>query len=51
MFYDANQRARHIAHTFGNGAKFAQDSLPLSSCPVTRYRAKHFKEVLNGLIK
>jgi hypothetical protein len=47
---DANQGARHANHTRGNGAEFAQDPLSLPSGPITRLRAKHFKEALNGLI-
>ena len=31
--------------------KFAQDPLSLPSGPITRLRAKHFKEALNGLIQ
>ncbi|KAL5540105.1 hypothetical protein UlMin_045712 [Ulmus minor] len=48
---DANQGARHADHVHGNGAKFAQDHLSLPSGPITRLRAKHFKEALNGLIQ
>ena len=49
--YDANQGARHVDHTYGNGAGFAQDPLSLPSGPITRLRAKRFKEALNGLIQ
>jgi len=45
---DANQGA---GHTHGNEAKFAQDPLSLPSGPITRIRAKRFKEALNGLIQ
>uniref|UniRef100_A0A2N9HJT4 Reverse transcriptase domain-containing protein n=1 Tax=Fagus sylvatica TaxID=28930 RepID=A0A2N9HJT4_FAGSY len=48
---DANQGAGHVDHTLGNGAEFAQDLLSLPSVPITRLRAKHFKEALNGLIQ
>jgi hypothetical protein len=48
---DANQGAKHADHTRGNGAKFAQDPLSLPSGPITRLRAKRFKEALNGLIQ
>jgi hypothetical protein len=48
---DANQGAGHANHTRGNGAEFAQDPLSLPSGPITRLRAKHFKEALNGLIQ
>jgi hypothetical protein len=48
---DANQGAGHVDHTRGNGAKVAQDPLSLPSGPITRLRAKHFKEALNGLIQ
>jgi hypothetical protein len=50
---DANQGAGHANHTRGpitSGAKFAQDPLSLPSGPITRLRAKRFKEALNGLI-
>jgi hypothetical protein len=50
-FHDANQRAGHANHTCGNGAEFAQDPLSLPSGPITRLRAKRFKEALNGLIQ
>ena len=49
--FDANQGARHADHTHGNGAEFAQDHLSLPSGPITRLRAKRFKEALNGLIQ
>jgi hypothetical protein len=49
--YDANQGAGHANHTCGNGAGFAQDPLSLPSGPITRLRAKRFKEALNGLIQ
>ena len=48
---DANQGAEHADHVHGNGAKFAQDHLSLPSGPITRLRAKRFKEALNGLIQ
>jgi hypothetical protein len=48
---DANQGAGHADHTHGNGAEFAQDHLSLPSGPITRLRAKRFKEALNGLIQ
>jgi predicted GIY-YIG superfamily endonuclease len=48
-YIDANQEARHADHTRGNGAEFAQVSLP--SGPIIRLRAKRFKEALNGLIQ
>jgi len=41
----------HVDHTCGNGAEVAQDLLSLPSGPITRLRAKHFKEALNGLIQ
>ncbi|XP_031251426.1 uncharacterized protein LOC116109337 [Pistacia vera] len=47
---DANQGAGHVNHTSGNGAEFAQDPLSLPSGPITRLRAKRFKEALNGPI-
>jgi hypothetical protein len=45
---DANQGA---GYTRGNGAKFAQYPLSLPSGPITRLKAKRFKEALNGLIQ
>jgi hypothetical protein len=48
---DANQGAGHVDHTLRNGAEFTQDLLSLPSVPITRLRAKHFKEALNGLIQ
>jgi hypothetical protein len=48
---DASQGAGHAKHTHGNGAEFAQDPLSLPSGPITRLRAKRFKEALNGLIQ
>ena len=42
---------RGADHTHGSGDKFAQDPLSLSSGPITRLRAKHFKEALIGLIQ
>jgi hypothetical protein len=48
---DANQGAGQVDHTLGNGAEYAQDPLSLPSGPITRLRAKHFKEALNGLIQ
>ena len=50
-FLDAHQGAGHADHTSGNGAKFAQDPLSFSSGPITRLRAKRFKEALNGLVQ
>ena len=35
----------------GSGTKFAQDPLSLPSGPITRLKAKRFKEALNGLIQ
>ena len=34
-----------------DGDEFAQDPLSLPSGPITRLRAKRFKETLNGLIQ
>jgi hypothetical protein len=34
-----------------SGAKFGQDPLSLPNGPITRLRAKRFKETLNGLIQ
>ena len=48
---DAHQGAGHANHTSGNGAEFAQDPLSFSSGPITRLRAKRFKEALNGLVQ
>jgi hypothetical protein len=48
---DANQGAGQVDHTLGNGAEYAQDPLSLPSGPITRLRAKRFKEALNGLIQ
>jgi hypothetical protein len=48
---DASQGAGHANHTHGNGPEFAQDPLSLPSGPITRLRAKRFKEALNGLIQ
>jgi hypothetical protein len=48
---DGNQGAGHADHTHGNGAEVAQDPLSLPSGPITRLRAKCFKEALNGLIQ
>jgi hypothetical protein len=48
---DASQGAGHANHTHGNGAEFGQDPLSLPSGPITRLRAKRFKEALNGLIQ
>jgi hypothetical protein len=48
---DANQGAEHADHTRGNGVEFAQDPLSLPSGPITRLRAKRFKEALNELIQ
>ena len=47
---DAKQGAGHVNHKSRNGAEFAQDPLSLPSGPITRFRAKRFKEALNGLI-
>jgi hypothetical protein len=49
--FDASQGAGHANHTHGNGAEFGQDPLSLPSGPITRLRAKRFKEALNGLIQ
>jgi hypothetical protein len=49
--FDANQGAEHVDHARGIGAEVAQDPLSLPSGPITRLRAKRFKEVLNGLIQ
>jgi hypothetical protein len=48
---DANQGAGQADHTRGNGAEVAQDPLSLPSGPITRLRAKRFKEALNELIQ
>jgi hypothetical protein len=48
---DANQRAGHADYKRGNEAEFAQDPLSLPSSPITRLRAKCFKEALNGKIQ
>jgi hypothetical protein len=48
---DGNQGAGYADHTHGNGAEVAQDPLSLPSGPITRLRAKRFKEALNGLIQ
>jgi hypothetical protein len=48
---DGNQGAGHADHTHENGAEVAQDPLSLPSGPITRLRAKRFKEALNGLIQ
>jgi len=48
---DGNQGAGHDDHTHGNGAEVVQDPLSLPSGPITRLRAKRFKEALNGLIQ
>ena len=48
---DANQGAGQVDHTLGNGAEYAQDPLSLQSGPITRLRAKCFKEALNRLIQ
>ena len=48
---DAHQGAGHADHKSGNGAEFAQDPLSFSSGPITRLRAKCFKEALNGLVQ
>jgi hypothetical protein len=50
-YRDASQGAGHANHTHGNGPGFAQDPLSLPSGPITRLRAKRFKEALNGLIQ
>ena len=54
MYYflsDAHQGAEHADHTSGNGVEFAQDPLSFSGGPITRLRAKRFKEALNGLVQ
>jgi hypothetical protein len=43
-----DQGAGLVEHTHGNGV---QDPLSLPSGPITRLRAKRFKEALNGLIQ
>ena len=48
---DAHQGAGHADHTSGNGAEFAQDPLSFPSGPITRLRAKRFKDALNGLVQ
>ena len=48
---DAHQGAGHADHTSGNGTEFAQDPLSFSCGPITRLRAKRFKEALNGLVQ
>jgi hypothetical protein len=48
---DANQGAGHANHARGNEAEVVQDPLSLPSGPITRLRAKRFKEALNGLIQ
>jgi len=48
---DANQGAGHADHTRENEAKVVQDLFSLPSGPITRLRAKRFKEALNGLIQ
>ena len=48
---DAHQGAGHADHTRGNGAEFAQDPLSFPSGPITRLRAKRFKEALIGLVQ
>jgi hypothetical protein len=40
-----------LCHFLVSGAEFGQDPLSLPSGPITRLRAKHFKEALNGLIQ
>ena len=45
---DAHQGAGHANYTSGNGAELAQDPLSFSSGPITRLRAKRFKEALNA---
>jgi hypothetical protein len=51
VVFDGNQGAGYADHTHGNGAEVAQDPLSLPSGPITRLRAKRFKEALNGLIQ
>jgi hypothetical protein len=48
---DANQGAGHANHARGNEAEVVQDPLSLPSGPITRLRAKRFKEALNWLIQ
>ena len=48
---EENDANHGVGHTRESGAKFPQDPLSLSSGPITRLRAKCFKEVLNGLIR
>ena len=40
-----------VDHTLADGDEFLQDPLSLSIGPITRLRAKRFKEALNGLIQ
>lgn len=46
---DANTGAGHLREI--EFAKHASDPLTLPSGPITRLKAKHFKEALNGLIQ
>jgi hypothetical protein len=48
---DANQGAGHANHARGNEVEVTQDPLSLPSGPITRLRAKRFKEALNRLIE
>ena len=48
---NAHQGAGHADYTSGNGAELAQDPLSFSSGPITRLRAKRFKEALNGIVQ
>ena len=51
FFPDANHGAGLVDHTLADGDEFEQDALSLPSDPITRLRAKHFNETLNGLIQ
>jgi hypothetical protein len=51
VILDGVHITEHADHTCWNGAEVAQDPLSLPSDPITRLRAKRFKEALNGLIQ
>ena len=51
LLFDAHQGAGHADYTSGNGAELAQDPLSFSNGPITRLRAKLFKEALNELVQ
>ena len=48
---DVNQGAGLVDHTLADEDEFVQDPLSLPNGPITRLRAKRFKEALNGLIQ